>query len=219
MFSLYCNALRIKIILFALFTVSSLSAIGYIFWIQEWQYTRPTPKPANIKVVNQGDKISLPLIKQSDKPLFLHFYNYDCPCSRFNIKEFESMVKRFSGEVTFYAILQTDDNDLSVSQFKKKYDLGIQIIEDKEGLIAAELGVYSTPQAVIIKNNQLYFKGNYNKARFCTTKNTKFAELALRALLKGEKAPVFPEIALISYGCELPSNTTHKEQLLSIFNF
>lgn len=194
-----------------------MSAIALIFWVEEWKYAQPTPKPLTLREVHQGDVVRLPERIQSEKPVFLHFYNYECPCSRFNIKEFESLVYRFGKDISFFAVLQTDDHPRAIEQFKRKYDLGIPIIEDPEGKLASALGVYSTPQAVIIDKGKIYFKGNYNKARFCTTRNTKFAEIALKALLAGEEAPVFPEIALISYGCELPSNNTTERKLLSIF--
>ncbi|HET8860812.1 TlpA family protein disulfide reductase [Marivirga sp.] len=157
---------------------------------------------------------------QNDEQLFIHFYNFDCPCSRFNIKEFQNLVIQYGSEVKFLAILETVDKEESeIQNFKDKYDLGIKIQLDREGVIAEQLGVYSTPQAVLIKNQQIYFSGNYNKARFCTTQNTKFASLALSAMVEGREPPIFPELATVAYGCELPANGNTSTRVDKFFNF
>lgn len=208
-----------KVLLFSLLLLICLGGIGYVFWEQEYKYTMPTPVPADLAQINNGDSVELPFTT-SKKNLFIHFYNYDCPCSRFNINEFQSMVRRHSDSVEFIAVLQADKNDKAgIEKFKKKYDLGIRVINDPDGNIASILGIYSTPQAVLIKNNQLFYKGNYNRARFCLSRNTKFAEMALQAMVNNEPAPEFPEVALVAYGCELPSNESESDKsiLFSIF--
>jgi peroxiredoxin len=196
-----------------------MSIMGWLFWKQEYQFLRPTAKPNHLQNVVHGDTVDLSYLKREGitKNTFIHFYNYDCPCSRFNIKEFEALVKKYSNEIEFVAVLQADDIDVdAIRAFKKKYDLGIRIIDDPKGEVANSLGVYSTPQAVILKENKLYYRGNYNKARFCMSKNTKFAEIALRALVNNELLPALPSIALVPYGCELPSNRDNKSTFLGL---
>ena len=208
----------LRTISFSLVALSILSAIGFIFWKQELQYVGPTPVPQNYNTIDQGERVNLKgLGLPTDKPLFVHFYNNDCPCSRFNAREFRNLTIEFDSEIRFISIIQSSDKD-AAKQFKNKYDLGIPVQLDSEGKIAAALGVYSTPQAVIIKDSSIYFRGNYNKARFCTTKNTKFAELALKALIKNEPAPFFPELAYVAYGCELPANQDNNQSTLNFFN-
>jgi peroxiredoxin len=198
-----------------LFFICVLGGIGVIFWEQEFKYTLPTPVPENYTVVSPGDSVDLPFLSSS--PTFTHFYNNDCPCSRFNIEEFEAMVRKYSKQVNFQVILQTNHDPDALQEFKSKYDLDIDIIEDPDGELAAQLGVYSTPQAVIIKDQKIFYRGNYNRARFCVSKNTKFAELALEALINNKACPVFPEVALISYGCELPSHAESNSSNLFTF--
>ena len=201
-----------KIILFSIVSLSIISTIGYIFWRQEYRFNLPTPKPENLKIVNAGDSIQLDFLGK--KPSFVHFYNYDCPCSRFNITEFRSLVHNFP-EINFVAIIETANRSESeIDDFLNKYGLDIPVIKDKSGRIADELGVYSTPQAVIIDKGVLFYKGNYNRAKFCISKNTRFAEQALTALLEGTAPPIFPELAYIPYGCELPS----EERSTSLFS-
>jgi hypothetical protein len=69
-------------------------------------------------------------------------------------------------------------------------------------------GVYSTPQAVIIDRNQkLYFRGNYNKSRYCTDKSSNFGQMAIDSILKNKAEPHMSELATIAYGCQLPNCT------------
>ncbi|MDH5366730.1 MAG: redoxin domain-containing protein [Cyclobacteriaceae bacterium] len=210
-----------KYLLYSLFACSVFGLILFIFWKQEYKYTRPTPVPENLNVISKGDSVDLTPFGEIYKDnVFVHFYNYDCPCSRFNIKEFESLVRKYSKQVQFIAIIQTQDKDVEqINWFKNKYDLGIPTLIDPNGDLANVLGVYSTPQAVLIKNNRVYYKGNYNKARFCTTRNTRFAELALSALVDGKEPPVLPLIAEIAYGCQLPSKKAKQLSLMQILNF
>ncbi|QCK14207.1 TlpA family protein disulfide reductase [Mangrovivirga cuniculi] len=193
-----------KKLFFALWLTFSLTVIAIIFYRQEYRFLLPTPKPIDLKMVEQGDSVKLDLAGTGNR-VYFHFYNSECPCSRFNIKEFKRIVRKNEDSVKFIAVIEEEQSN-KLQEFKKKYDLGIETIIDKDGKIANELGVYSTPQAVIVENGRVFYKGNYNKARFCTSKNTRFAELAVEAMLTNKKPPHFPELAYISYGCELPSN-------------
>ncbi|WKK79252.1 TlpA family protein disulfide reductase [Marivirga arenosa] len=213
-----------RITIAIIFILSILTTIGFIFWNQEWKFSKPTPKPENLIEIESGDSVSASVLKalgvQNEEDVFVHFYNYDCPCSRFNIKEFKDLTIQYSDKVKFIAVLESiDKSPKEIKEFREKYDLGIRLHLDTSGEIANQLGIYSTPQAVLIKNNVIYFSGNYNKARFCTTQNTKFASIALQAMTTGKEAPVFPELATIAYGCELPANGNDLTRIDKFFNF
>jgi hypothetical protein len=183
-------------------------SIMAVFWYQEWKYLMPTPVPANYVPVKTKEIIHLDTLAALDftKPVFLHFFSPDCPCSKYNIAHIQQLVKKYGQVVHFYAILFADDKEnYTHSMFEEVYHLQIPVIMAKGNQIAANCGVYSTPQAVILeKNNCLFYRGNYNKSRYCSDKNSNFAEIALQKLLAGETAPDFGEIATKSYGCELP---------------
>jgi hypothetical protein len=71
--------------------------------------------------------------------------------------------------------------------------------------LATKCGVYSTPQAVILDaQGLLYYRGNYNKTRYCTDPNTSYANIALDSLLNDHQYPHFNQFALKAYGCTLP---------------
>lgn len=183
--------------------IFSLGLIGKIFWEQEFKYTLPTPVPEAYAPVEVSQTLNLntPFLKASDKPKHLHFYNPDCPCSRFNLSHFSSLVRKHSKEIDFYIILPSDAHLETVTE---KFGKEVMVIADQEEKIAQACGVYATPQAVIIdQSDKLYYRGNYNKSRYCTTPETNYAAIALDLLLADKPAPNFDLLSTTAYGCEL----------------
>ena len=118
---------------------------------------------------------------------------------------FERIVKQYKGSIDIYAVLHTEDSRDAKERFLSKYNLDIPVILDTDKKLAAACGVYSTPQAAILTTqNQVYYRGNYNKSRYCTDKQSNFAQMALDSLLAGKSSPVFVELATQAYGCQLP---------------
>src|SRR5882724_10322892 len=186
-----------------------------LFWRNEWVYSLPTPIPANYKAVNPGSAVdaSWKFKSGNNKPLFLHFFNPDCPCSRFNIPHFKSLVKQYGKEVNF-GIVVVNNKDYTAKEVQDKFDIQIPVSFDSS--LAASCGVYSTPQAVIIGiDHKLYYRGNYNKSRYCTDKKTEYAKMALDALLNKNANIVFDQFAIKAYGCQLPkcSNPGERQTL------
>jgi len=181
------------------------SAIGALFWYNEWVYHLPTPIPKNYKPVDQGKLIKLSGALEADhsKPLFLHFFNPDCPCSRFNISNFKLLVKQYGRQVKFVIIVM-NNKFYTAKQIQDKFDLDVPVLFDAS--IAVSCGVYSTPQAVLLDaGHKLYYRGNYNSSRYCTDEKTSFAKIAIAGLLNNHARLVFNPLALRAYGCSLPN--------------
>jgi len=181
------------------------AGITFLFWRNEYKYNLPTPVPSNHHTVNTGEEINLDgrLATAASKPLFLHFFNPSCPCSRFNIPHVQSLVKKYGDKITFAIVLMSRDSNYTEEDIQDKFDLPIPVLSDRS--IAVACGVYSTPQAVIINtDHKLYYRGNYNKSRYCTDIKSNFAEMALDSLLNKSNNPQFNPLALKSYGCILP---------------
>lgn len=189
--------------------------IGYVFWQQELKYAAPTPIPSDYKHVPVYTPVGRKLFTSEElaKPVHLHFYNPDCPCSKFNLDHFKNLVAKYKGAIDFYVVITDQAHYASV---KNKFDGDVTVLVDEDEKMADACGVYSTPQAVILnKQGELFYRGNYNKARYCTDKNSNYAELALDAILAGNAAPDFGQLATTSYGCEI----TEKPQSLNFLNF
>lgn len=181
------------------------TAIAVLFWHNEFRYSLPTPVPKNYKTVNLGNSIQIPegLHSENNKPVFLHFFNPDCPCSKFNVPYFKSLVKQYENEATF-AVVVLSKKKYSAGEIQNRFDLNIPVLFDPT--MAASYGVYSTPQAVIIDGNQkLYYRGNYNRSRYCTDKKSNYAQQALDSLIQNKPSSVFSQFALKAYGCQVPN--------------
>lgn len=183
-----------------------LVSIGGIFWYQELQYLIPTPVPVGYKVIQpeeliQYDTALIP--QQHKKPKLLHFFNPECPCSRFNLKHFKALNKDYNNEIDFYVVV---DNEEKIEPAKGLIDVDVTIVVDSNKKLANACGVYSTPQAAIIQtSNRLYFRGNYNRSRYCTNKESNFVQMALDSLMANKRPPIFNELATNSYGCSIPT--------------
>jgi hypothetical protein len=181
------------------------SGISALFWFNEWKYSLPTPVPVGYHLVKPGDLVDLPAEAGfvNNKPVFLHFFNPDCPCSKFNIPHFKSLVKKYGKEISFVVVAICKDKKYTASDIQEKFGLDIPVLFDSS--IANSCGVYSTPQAAIIDvNHKLYYRGNYNRSRYCSDKNSEYAQMAIDSLLSNHTSPVFGIAAVKSYGCSLP---------------
>ena len=186
------------------------SCIAFLFWRNEWKYSLPTPVPTNYQEVARGATISLPAVLASagtSRPRLLHFFNPDCPCSRFNMPYFKNLVTQYGLKADFAVILMTA-KPYTDQQVRERFGIPNTVTILKDSALAARCGVYSTPQAVILdKDDKLYYRGNYNRARYCNDKKTNYAEIALQGLLQNKLLTNFSPLALKAYGCTLPTCT------------
>ncbi|WP_407425579.1 TlpA family protein disulfide reductase [Arcticibacter sp.] len=180
-----------------------MSSIGGIFWYQAWIYSLPTELPASYKAVDRGTLIRLEkhVLVEKGKPVFIHFFNPDCPCSRFNLKEFKSIASNRTSEASFVVVVLSPEK-IKAEEIKKQFHLDMPVIMDTA--LAKECGVYSTPQAVILdSDSRLHYRGNYNRSRYCTDKETSFALIALNQLREKHPSYVFSKTAIQAYGCSI----------------
>lgn len=197
----------IRTALVGVFLASVFGAIAYIFWKEEVRYTLPTPIPANYQAVAVGETIPTSELGLPNKALYLHFYNPDCPCSRFNAQHIRQIIRSHGDSISSFVIVPSAHD---IPAARKEFGEAMDFRVDSQGDLSKACGVYSTPQAVVIdEKGKLYYRGNYNRARYCTAQATNYAELALVSLINGSSPPVFDLFATQSYGCSLPnSNST-----------
>ncbi|HMG15973.1 MAG TPA: redoxin domain-containing protein [Saprospiraceae bacterium] len=197
--------LKIKYMLVFIWLGLIFFLIGRLFWKNEIIYTLPTPVPVSYHPVMPGEHINLQdkISNVNNKPAFIHFFNPACPCSRFNIPHIQSLVRKYGDKINFSIVVLSKDSKYTVKEIQEKFDLNIPVLFDQS--IASTCGVYSTPQAVIIDSNQkLFYRGNYNKSRYCVDTKSNFAQMAVDSLLKNNNTPIFNALATTSYGCQLP---------------
>jgi hypothetical protein len=178
-------------------------AISFLFWQNEIKYTLPTPIPQNFHQIAIGNKVDLKCCITDNRPVFIHFFNPNCPCSRFNIPHVSGLIKKYGDRINFKIVVLNKKKNFTIEEIQKKFDAKIPVYFDES--IAKNCGVFSTPQAVIVDpSHNLYYRGNYNKTRYCTNADSNYAQMAIESLLKQTKTPSFDALALRAYGCSLP---------------
>ncbi len=177
--------------------------ICYLFWHNEWKYSLPTPVPVNYSAVKIGSHIPVTeKMSTTGKPVFIHFFNPLCPCSRFNAPHFNSLVKKYGKDIDFKVIVINGGKECTAQQIQNKFDFTVPVSFDST--VATMCGVYSTPQAVIIDgDSKLFYRGNYNRSRYCTDTKSNYAQMAIESLLNHETNPLFSQYALKAYGCQV----------------
>src|SRR4051812_20378052 len=125
------------------------TGVGSIFWFQEVRYTLPTPLPANYKAVQVGEQVlqANTIHQLPAGPLFLHFYNPDCPCSRFNARHMKTLIRAYHDSIQLYIIVPSAS---ALEKASDEFGAAQNYYVDKEQAIAKLCGVYSTPQAAVL---------------------------------------------------------------------
>ncbi|MGB3180370.1 MAG: redoxin domain-containing protein [Cyclobacteriaceae bacterium] len=182
------------------------------------KYSQPTPVPADYAPPSIGKSISLDGVPLKEgKPALLHFFNPECPCSKFNFAHFRTLATRYSEDVNFVVVLQDLEKEEALEAFAD-YGLDVPAIYDQDGMVAEKCGVFATPQAVLLTSDKkIYYRGNYNKSRYCTIPGSNYTQMALDSLLANKRMPDFGVQAYRPYGCELPSE--NPETARNIFDF
>lgn len=194
---------RKRIVFAVALLILIITSIGAIFWYQAWVYSLPTKLPAGYKQVDRGTLINLDkhISVEKGKPVFIHFFNPDCPCSRFNVRNFKSIAQSRSSEASFVVVV-LNPGEITAAEVKEQFDFDMPVIVDKP--LARACGVYSTPQAVVLdSDSRLHYRGNYNESRYCTRKETSFALIALDQLKNKNTNFSFSPSASIAYGCSI----------------
>jgi hypothetical protein len=218
-------SLRVRVALVGASTVALLGVVGAAFWYGDLRYSRPTPRPATLvqppigATLPGAEWLTRAGVKPDGRPILIHFFNADCPCSRFNLEHLHKLEARFGDRVQFVAAVQSDADGSASDQTDlrgrlESLHLGIPHFIDQGAVAAHVAGVYSTPQAVILDaDSRLTFRGNYNASRFCTDPRTEFARIALESLIGDVPSAPHPSSrpAAISaeqpaYGCQLPAD-------------
>jgi hypothetical protein len=180
--------------------------VADVFVSFDINYLKPTPIPIGYKFKKTGSDINvggLLLQISRDRPIFVHFYNPDCPCSRFNVYAFQRLEKKYRDKVCFVVVVVSNGDIDKLEHARHVFSNEIPVMADNK--LAYECGVYSSPQAVLISTDRkLFFRGNYNTSRYCTNSTSFFPELAIKSYLKGDAQALLPDNAYVAYGCPIP---------------
>src|SRR5262249_36899239 len=91
-----------------------LVSAGYTFWLEDWRWSLPTPRPVNLeqplvgKSLTRSARVAELIAQSPGKPLFLHFFNPDCPCSRFNQDHVRDLIRTHARDASFVAVIEPE---------------------------------------------------------------------------------------------------------------
>ena len=193
-------------------TILSLSVIAglisYAFYKNEVQYWIPTPIPVDYVEISMGSTVESQLYEKGEKK-FIHFFNPLCPCSKFNLTTYKQLIKKYGSEFQCYAVVQETTEGVKKADVSYLEELDVTIAADRNQKLAKKLGVYATPQIVLLdEENRLYYRGNYNIARYCTNPNSDYSSIAIKTFLSDLPLDL-PPTAFTAYGCSLERKTSH----------
>lgn len=168
-----------------------IAVVVYALYREDYKNSLPTPIPENISVKPIGYSTTY---KTKGKITLLHFFNPNCPCSKFNTKHIEELYRNYNSSIDFIAFATE----------KPEENYPIPMVIDTEKKMAESMGIYSTPQAVLLDaDGKILYRGNYNQSRYCSNKNTAFVQLAIENALKNKDSQSLVNKSGMPYGCSL----------------
>jgi uncharacterized protein DUF6436 len=187
------------------------SVVAAAFWFQDLRYSLPAPRPKNWKAPAMGASPRLPAqfsASTDGRPIAFNFYNSACPCSRFNLDHVRRLAALYGSRVRFVLVME-GGTQLEQEGAFRSLNLEAEPCYDPTGKIALNLGVYATPQAVVVDSNRrLVYRGNYNLGRFCVDPRTEFVRAALENTTSGKPLPTIMAQPIPAYGCAISAVST-----------
>jgi hypothetical protein len=190
-----------RVLLAVVLNVLLLCVIGCTFYVQDYRYSLPTPRP--IGFVGPTLNKAIPVPHADGRPTLLCFASPDCGCSRFNQDHLWELSREFGSSVRIIEVIEGPNSDGLTSPGETWID--------STGEFARKCGIYSTPQAVVLNQRGiLAFSGNFNSTRFCADPQSQFVRIALEAVVARQPIPRMPLSATTPYGCAIPRGRSDK---------
>lgn len=185
------------------------------FWFYEFRFLMPIAPPADAATgpaigepapdlkLRTIDGASLDLRAPGTRAVYLHFWNPDCPCSRFN----EAKVRRLSAEylpkgVRFVVLVEAPQGAKERAMSQAVRSLGLPMLWDDERQVAKAMGLFTSPAGCLIdEQGILQFRDTYASTAYCSSESSDSLEEALELMVAGKVIPHRPKPA---YGCVLP---------------
>ncbi|HEY0742163.1 MAG TPA: hypothetical protein VGD40_11905 [Chryseosolibacter sp.] len=184
--------------------LGSIIIIAFAFWQQGMKYSLRTPVANGYCEALPSEEVQLSPLFENNLSYFLPSHNTACQCPQFNARHIKSLVGNYWGSLPFISVVS---ELASLKRAKIEFGHDLHYLHDKRHSVAKARGLYSAPQAAIVTSEQKpFYRSNCNRARYCTSRASNFAEVALSALLNEQPAPAFGLSASEAYGCELTQN-------------
>lgn len=144
--------------------------------------------------------------KKSDSISVIHFWNPDCPCSKFNEVHVKKIISDYSDKNVAFSVVVSGK---SAEQRKERSLLAKQVfnlaaVKDIRSDWPMEKGPPSSPAVAIMnKQGKLVYFGPYSLGARCSPEKGKFVEKVLDRL-KDEKLSQKKQLNTLAVGCFCP---------------
>ncbi|MCX7997321.1 MAG: hypothetical protein N3A69_00025 [Leptospiraceae bacterium] len=183
--------------------------MGVFLFLEHWRDLAPTPIPRSFKPIELGTKIDLEN-EWVDQSVYFHFTNPSCQCADTLRNKIINMFKKYYKQIQFVIVLEMEEDE-DIEEEKRSWEKQLEALMgeipirfDTKGKLAKKLGVISTPQAAILnKEHELIYRGNYFNARYNIVNKRNFAEESLVNFLAGKE--ILNSKQRKAIGCVIPS--------------
>ncbi len=175
----------------------------YVFWTSDIR-NRLISTQKDIPAVGSTVKIGDLTLDTSADKMYLHFYDQNCHYSKKNIAHLDKLIAETHEAIQWIIVTKTDVGigTTPIERFGKQ----VKWVVDADGTIADRMGVFMTPQAVLLEGSTIYYRGNYTKnGAFCGADNIKSSNpaIAIQSKLKGQPLPFLMATSNSYVGCPL----------------
>lgn len=135
----------------------------------------------------------------ADPPTVLHFWDPDCPCSRFNQSHVRQLAEHYrAAGVRFLVLDRRTAAPLDPQRLEASFGPDVAAFAGRE-LVAGELAIPASPAAAVFDGTgRLAYFGPYSEGAACLAGNGDFVERTLDKLLAGERPR---EMNTTAFGC------------------
>jgi thiol-disulfide isomerase/thioredoxin len=146
---------------FLVLTSLWLLAFAAIWFFTDWESAKnKVSAESGVAVGQKMMEFTLPaldkkevVVKNSGKPIVINFFATWCPPCKDEMPDLDKFVKKYKGEVDFYAV-NIQESPAAVAEFmdKNKYDFKDELLFD-DGKVARAFRVNAIPTTVITDKN------------------------------------------------------------------
>lgn len=201
-----------------LVTVWSVSTVIAFWWFQFRNIQSFDPQGINNQTVffesgELGDRLENLVVaasshEESSKPIsVVHFWDPDCPCSRFNEVHFKKIISDYADKNVHFSIVVSGSNETVRNQRKEQARkiFNHAAVKKVHSDWSMQKGPPSSPAVgVINRNGELVYFGPYSLGARCAPDENKFVETVLDGLDTSKKSATKKQLNTLAVGCFCP---------------
>jgi hypothetical protein len=172
-----------------------LAAMAYAFWYVQGRFVQPF-YPEFVNEVWDADPSGFgaafaALVRDADaaapgRATVYHFWDPDCPCTRFNTPHVRELVEQYSASGVEFVVVPAPGVRYDTAAIETRFGAGVRALDAS---LITQVAVPSSPAAVLVSSDRdIAYFGPYSSGAFCGGENGRYVEDALERSLAGNPA-------------------------------